>query len=193
VQHESAAAVAPLSDRPRPLATSPAAQRPSATLPPLATDQKARGSSPSERAQVTGPTRSEEGSFSCCWEPYWEPPCPIHCRQCLTHGRCDGPPVPSTRCPYTSFVIVMLACLKISDTACSGVPWASISEAPECRSSCECQWPSPALLHSLAKVREKFSGSSGARSRWRRSIRGPARRDRPPSCIQLAGCDAGAA
>ena len=36
---------------------------------------------------------------------------------------------PSTRCPYTSFVIVMLACPKISDTTCSGVPWASISEA----------------------------------------------------------------
>src|SRR5262245_14743269 len=29
---------------------------------------------------------------------------------------------PSTRCPYTSFVIVMLACPKISDTTCSGVP-----------------------------------------------------------------------
>jgi hypothetical protein len=25
---------------------------------------------------------------------------------------------PSTRCPYTSLVIVMLACPKISDTAC---------------------------------------------------------------------------
>jgi len=58
---------------------------------------------------------------------------------------------PSTRCPYTSFVMVMLACPKISDTTCSGVPWASISEAPECRSSCGCQRPSPALLHSLAK------------------------------------------
>jgi hypothetical protein len=27
-------------------------------------------------------------------------------------------------------VIVMLACPKISDTTCNGVPWASISEAP---------------------------------------------------------------
>ena len=47
--------------------------------------------------------------------------------------------------PYTSLVIVMLACPKISDTTCRGVPWASISEAPEWRSLCGCQWPSPAL------------------------------------------------
>src|SRR5262249_22233132 len=32
---------------------------------------------------------------------------------------------PSTRCPHTSLVIVMLACPKISETTCSGVPWAS--------------------------------------------------------------------
>ena len=41
VQHQSAAAVAPLTNRQRPSATSPAAQRPSATLLPLATDQRA--------------------------------------------------------------------------------------------------------------------------------------------------------
>jgi hypothetical protein len=28
---------------------------------------------------------------------------------------------PSTRCPYTSLVMVMLACPKISDTTCNGV------------------------------------------------------------------------
>src|SRR5215471_19173568 len=50
VQHESAAAVAPVTDRPQPPTTSSAAQRPLATLPPLATDQKVGGSSPSERA-----------------------------------------------------------------------------------------------------------------------------------------------
>jgi hypothetical protein len=46
---------------------------------------------------------------------------------------------PSSRCPYTSLVIAMLACPSTSETTCSGVPWASISEAPECRSSCGCQ------------------------------------------------------
>jgi hypothetical protein len=40
VQHQSAAAVAPLTDRPRPLTTSSTGQRPSATLLPPATDLK---------------------------------------------------------------------------------------------------------------------------------------------------------
>jgi len=46
---------------------------------------------------------------------------------------------PSSRCPYTSLVMAMLACPSTSETTCSGVPWASISEAPEWRSSCGCQ------------------------------------------------------
>ena len=37
---------------------------------------------------------------------------------------------PSTRWPYTSFVMVMLVWPRISETTCSGVPWASMSEAP---------------------------------------------------------------
>jgi len=37
---------------------------------------------------------------------------------------------PSTRCPYTSFVIVMLACPKISDTTWSGVPWLCVRVQP---------------------------------------------------------------
>jgi hypothetical protein len=41
VQHQSAAAVAPLTDRQRPLTTSSTGQRPSPTAPPQATDQKA--------------------------------------------------------------------------------------------------------------------------------------------------------
>jgi hypothetical protein len=40
-------------------------------------------------------------------------------------------PSPSSRCPYTSLVIAILACPSTSETTCSGVPWASISEAPE--------------------------------------------------------------
>jgi hypothetical protein len=41
------------------------------------------------------------------------------------------------------------ACMpSTSETTCSGVRWASISEAPEWRSSCGCQWPSPARSHS---------------------------------------------
>jgi hypothetical protein len=31
---------------------------------------------------------------------------------------------PSSRCPYTSLVIAMLACPSTSETTCSGVPWA---------------------------------------------------------------------
>jgi len=46
---------------------------------------------------------------------------------------------PSSRCPYTSLVMAMLAWPSTSETTCSGVPWASISEAPEWRSSCGCQ------------------------------------------------------
>src|SRR5215467_11558467 len=42
VQHQSAAAVAPTTDRQPPPATSPAVQRPSATLLPQATDQMIR-------------------------------------------------------------------------------------------------------------------------------------------------------
>jgi cytochrome c2 len=38
------------------------------------------------------------------------------------------------------------------------VPWASISEAPEWRSSCGCQWPRPAACHSFEKSCEKLSG-----------------------------------
>src|SRR5262245_37184309 len=43
----------------------------------LATDQKAGGSSPSERAQVTGPYPLLGGAFSCRWEPCWEPQQPV--------------------------------------------------------------------------------------------------------------------
>ena len=46
---------------------------------------------------------------------------------------------PSSRCPYTSLVMAMLAWPSTSETTCSGVPCASISEAPEWRSSCGCQ------------------------------------------------------
>jgi len=35
-----------------------------------------------------------------------------------------------------SLVMAMLAWPSTSETTCSGVPWASISEAPEWRSSC---------------------------------------------------------
>ena len=108
-------------------------------------------------------TASGRGLFWCHWEPCWEPQRPIQVRTVpgsWTRRRRAGPLRPGAR--KTSLVIVMLACPRISDTTCRGVPWASISEAPECRSSCGCQWPSPARLHSLAKAREKFSGSSGA-------------------------------
>jgi hypothetical protein len=55
VQHRSAATRPHLADPSRPLQPSQAAQRPSATAPPLATDQKVGGSSPSERAnEATG-------------------------------------------------------------------------------------------------------------------------------------------
>jgi hypothetical protein len=101
--------------------------------------------------------------------------------QCLARGCGDGSPVPSTRCPYTSLVMVMLACPKISDTTCNSVPWASISEAPECRSSCGCQWPSPARLHSLAKAREKFSD---------RAVPSLAGEDQPPVDGGWACCSA---
>jgi hypothetical protein len=65
---------------------------------------------------------------------------------------------PSTRWPHTSLVTAMLAWPRTSETTCSGVPWASVSEAPECRSSCGCQWPSPADSHSREKACEKLSG-----------------------------------
>ena len=43
----------------------------------MPTDQKVGGSSPSERAQVTGPYPLREGPFWCRWEPCWEPRRPI--------------------------------------------------------------------------------------------------------------------
>src|SRR5271157_3321861 len=57
--------------------------------------------------------------------------------------------------------MAMLACPSTSETTCSGVPCASISEAPERRSSCGCQWPSPARSHNREKECEKLSGSIG--------------------------------
>jgi hypothetical protein len=59
MQHQSAAATPPLADRSQPLPSAPRARRPSATLPPRATDQKAGvRDPPSARAktQVTGLT-----------------------------------------------------------------------------------------------------------------------------------------
>jgi hypothetical protein len=62
VQHQSAAARQSFSDRWRPLPPAPTPQKPSATLPPLATDQKAGGSSPSERATVSPGHRPDTSS-----------------------------------------------------------------------------------------------------------------------------------
>jgi len=39
-------------------------------------------------------------------------------------------PSPSSRCPYTSLVIAILACPSTSETTCSGVLWASILKRP---------------------------------------------------------------
>jgi hypothetical protein len=56
VEHKSAAARPSPAECTQPPSPPPATQRPSATPPPRATDQKAGGSSPSGRAQVSGPS-----------------------------------------------------------------------------------------------------------------------------------------
>ena len=62
VQRRSAAARQHLADRSQPLASRPKPQRPSATLMPPATDQKAGGSNPSERARSQASCRDNRGS-----------------------------------------------------------------------------------------------------------------------------------
>ena len=52
----------------------------------MPTDQKAGGSSPSERAQVNGPYPFRGGAFWCRWDPCWEPRRPVQGEQCLAHG-----------------------------------------------------------------------------------------------------------
>ena len=72
MQHQSAAATANSTDRTRPRQPSPLARRPSATGPPLATDQKAGGSSPPERAIVSPGHNTERD----CQSRPGEPPAP---------------------------------------------------------------------------------------------------------------------
>ena len=87
------------------------------------TDQKVGGSSPSERAQLSGPFPHRTGAFLVLLG--------------ATLGAIgeDGPPdrarvinsaaarlSPSSRWPYTSLVIAMLACPSTSETTCNGVP-----------------------------------------------------------------------
>lgn len=55
----------------------------------------------------------------------------------------------------------MLVCPSTSETTSSRVPWVSMSEAPEWRSSCGCQCPRPACSHNRANECEKLSGSIG--------------------------------
>src|SRR5262249_16255950 len=90
--------------------------------------------------QVRGPSPLAEGLFLCPWEPRWEPRRLIEApNSAAVIDSAAARLSPSTRCPYTSLVIAMLAWPRTLETTCSGVPWASISEAPECRSSCGCQ------------------------------------------------------
>ena len=63
--------------------------------------QKVGGSSPSERAQVRGTLPDPEEAF------------PLLARATLGA---------TCACPYTSLVMAMLACPRISETTCSGVP-----------------------------------------------------------------------
>jgi hypothetical protein len=87
------------------------------------TDLKVGGSSPSERAQITGSYTLRGGAFSVSLGAILG--------ATATGSRPKSAPLidaatarlsPSTRCPYTSLVIMMLACPKISDTTCNGVP-----------------------------------------------------------------------
>ena len=41
------------------------------------------------------------------------------------------------------------------------MPWASINDAPEWRSSCRCQWPRPARRQIRENQCDTLSGSSG--------------------------------
>jgi hypothetical protein len=50
---------------------------------------------------------------------------------------------------------------RTSKTTHSGVAWASISEAPDWRSLCGCQRPSPVRWRNRENAREKCSGSIG--------------------------------
>ncbi len=114
--------------------SAPAASRPNGRLRTdldgrnLATDQKVGGSSPSERAQVTGPYPLRGGVFfvplGAMLGATAADPGPNSAR---LMDAATARLSPSTRCPYTSLVIVMLAWPKISDTTCSGVSWASTS------------------------------------------------------------------
>jgi hypothetical protein len=96
------------------------------------------------------------------WEPRWEPPGPSGAPNSarLIASAAERRP-PSSRCPYTSLMIVMDVWPSISETTCNSVPWASISDAPECRSSWGCQCPSAARWHRSENRCEKLSGSSG--------------------------------
>ena len=105
----------------------------------FSTDQKVGGSSPSERAQLTGVARPATGFLVALGATLGA----TGTRQPPNRARLIDSAAArlssSSRCPYTSLVTAMLACPSTSEPTCSGVPWASISEAPEWRSSCGCQ------------------------------------------------------
>src|ERR1700690_4130954 len=57
----------------------------------LTTDQKVGGSSPSERAQLTGPLPIRQGPVFALWEPRWEPH--GHLSRLPRHGPASAPPL----------------------------------------------------------------------------------------------------
>ena len=90
---------------------------------PLATDQKVGGSSPSERAQVRGPLPDPEGAFLLLLGATLGA---TGTNQMPNRARLIDSAAarlsPSSRCPYTSLVMAMLACPRTSETTCRGGP-----------------------------------------------------------------------
>src|SRR2546430_10297387 len=92
-------------------------------------DQKVGGSSPSERAQVRGPLPARQRAFCRLGSHAGSH---VHISAPNRARLIDSAAArlsPSSRCPYTSLVMAMLACPSTSETTCSGVPWAKLAES----------------------------------------------------------------
>jgi hypothetical protein len=112
--------------------------------------------------KVTGPFRPSARLSAAAWEPTWEPSADETASRVRLIDSAAARFSPSTKCPYTSLVIAMLAWPRTSETTCNGQ--ASVTR-PSAAAHADANGPSPPACTSARRYARSCPGRPASRPR----------------------------